>query len=137
MPIGYLTSTGAMALCAALALTPPRPRRSSLFNLTFWFAFAVNELPFLAFYLLAGSTALAIGQSGTASLVFWLAFGLAVVASVELALIARRALRARPALELALSNELGTKWRASLEEDARGRVRHHHTLGRILFAPFV
>jgi hypothetical protein len=35
-----------------LPVAPPRPRRSSPSNPSFWFAFLVNELPFVAFYWL-------------------------------------------------------------------------------------
>src|SRR5262245_8541607 len=55
MPIGYLVSTGLMATCTLFALRPPRPRRSSPFRVSFWFGFLVNELPFVAFYVLVAS----------------------------------------------------------------------------------
>jgi hypothetical protein len=35
-----------------LPVAPPRPRRSSPSNPSFWFGFLVNELPFVAFYWL-------------------------------------------------------------------------------------
>ena len=93
MPIGYLISTGVIATYTLLALAPPRPRESSPFRLSFWLGFLVNELPFVALYLLVASTALAIVQSGTESAVFWLGFGLAVLATAGLLLLVRRALQ--------------------------------------------
>jgi hypothetical protein len=81
-----------------LALAAPRPWEPSPFRLSFLFAFLVNELLFVAVYLLVASTALAIVQSGVESPVFWVAFGLAVLATVGLGLVARRALRTSPAV---------------------------------------
>ena len=57
MPFGYLITTGLMAAGVLFALAPPRPRRSGPFRLSFVLAFAVNELPFFAFYWLVASTA--------------------------------------------------------------------------------
>lgn len=39
-----------VAWCTLFALAPPRPAHSSPSNLSFWFGYLVNELPFLAFY---------------------------------------------------------------------------------------
>ena len=132
MPIGYLISTALMATCVLLALTPPRPRRSSPFRVSFVLAYLVNELPFVAFYLLAASTALAIVQSGVDSPVFWVAFGLALLASVELVVVVRRALRTGPVLERALSASLGSGWRSGIDGGLAARLPY----ARILFAPF-
>ena len=46
MPIGYLVTVVIVAWCAALALAPPPPRQSSPSNLSYWFGFVINELPF-------------------------------------------------------------------------------------------
>jgi hypothetical protein len=91
VPFGYLISTGVLATYTLVALAPPRPRQSSPFRLSFWLGFLVNELPFLAFYVLVASTALAIVQSGTSPL-FWVTFGGAVLATAGLMVVVRRAL---------------------------------------------
>ena len=62
MPIGYLTTVILMALCTFFALAPPQPSHSSPSNLSFWFGYLLNELPFLAFWWLLASTLLAFGQ---------------------------------------------------------------------------
>jgi acetyl esterase/lipase len=59
-------------------------------RLSFWLGFLVNELPFVAFYVLAASTALAIAQGDIANPVGWIGLGLAVLAD-------RRARRRRAA----------------------------------------
>src|SRR5262245_30841168 len=137
MPIGYLVSTGLMATCTLFALRPPRPRRSSPFRVSFWFGFLVNELPFVAFYVLVASTALAILQSGVDSPVFWIGFGLAVLATAGLAVVARRGVRARPAVERALSEGLGVGWRNGIDARMAFRLRRRLPLARILLGPFV
>ena len=125
-PVGYLVSTAFLATCTWFALPPLRPRRSSPFRVSFVLGFLVNELPLVAFYLLVASTALAIIESGVESPVFWASFTLAVLASVGLAVVVRRTLRTRPALERALSEVLG----------GGRRTRYRLPLVRILFAPF-
>jgi hypothetical protein len=95
MPFGYLISVGVTATYTLIALAPPRPRTSSPFRLSFWLGFLVNELPFVALYVLVASTALAVVQSGAESPVFWAAFGLAILTAAGLVLIVGRALRTR------------------------------------------
>ena len=62
MPFGYLITAGVISIYVLFAVRPPRPRRTAPFRVSFWLAAQVNEAPFLAFYVLLGSTALAIGQ---------------------------------------------------------------------------
>ena len=85
-----------------------------------WFGFLINELPFVAFYWLLASTALAIAQRDIASPVGWIALGLAALATVGLVIIAWRALQAGPAVDHALSEGLGAEWRTAIEP--RGRT---------------
>lgn len=125
MPFGYLITTGLIAAGVLFALAPPRPRRSSPFRLSFVLAFAVNELPFFAFYWLGASTALAIAQSDIANPVGWIGLGLAIVAIPGLVLIARRALPTGKAVDCALTE-------AGLPTRSRRRPRWH----RILLWPF-
>ena len=49
--------------------------------MSFWLGYLVNELPFLAFFVLAASTALAIVQGDIANPVGWIGLGLAVLAT--------------------------------------------------------
>ncbi len=136
MPIGYLVWTGLIAGCTFFALAPPRPRRSSPSNKSYLLGFLVNELPFVAFYLLLASTLLAIGQRDIDSPVGWIAFSLAVLATAGLVVVVWRALQARQTLDQALTGGLGSEWRSELDPGAAARLRHHLPLARILFGPF-
>ena len=107
MPIGYLVTTAVIAWCTALALQPPSPRHSSTSNAAYWFTFLVNELPFVAFAWLAASTALALAQDDLFTPVGLVGLAVAVLASIGLGLVARRALPARAALAQALDAEIG------------------------------
>ena len=102
MPFGYLITTGLMAVFVLFAVAPPRPRRSSPMRLSFWLGFIVNELPFVAFYVLAASTALAIGQGDIANPVGWIGLGLAVLATAGLVVAVLRAMRTGAAVDDAL-----------------------------------
>jgi acetyl esterase/lipase len=137
VPVGYLISTGLIAACTLLALAPRRRRRSSRSNMSSSFGFIVNELPFVAFYWLLVSTALAIGQGDINSPVGWVAFGLAVLATGGLVVIVWRAVRERPAVDHALVEALGPDWRAGLDPATAARLRRRLPLARILFAPFL
>ena len=96
VPFGYLFTTGVMAVFLLFAVAPPRPSRSSPASRSFWLGFLVNELPFLAFYVLAASTALAIAQGDIASPVGWIGLGLAVLATGGLVVVVLRAMRTAP-----------------------------------------
>ena len=137
MPIGYLVTTTLAALCTVFALAPPRPRQSSRSNRSYWLGFLVNELPFVLFSCLLASTLLALGQRDLDSPVGWVAFGVAVVTTLGLALVAWRGLQAGPALDRALSEGLGSGWRKAVDPGLAARLRRQPPLGRILFAPFV
>ena len=136
MPIGYLVTVALAGFCTVFALAPPRPRRSSPSNRSYWFGFLLNELPFVGFYWLLASTLLAIGQRDIASMVGWLAFALAVLTSVGLAVIAWRGVRARPAVDRALRDGLGASWRTHIDAEAALRLRRRLPWARILFGPF-
>ena len=101
MPFGYVITTGLMAVLVLFAVAPPRPRRSSPVRLSFWLGFMVNELPFVAFYVLAASTTLAIGQGDIANPVGWIGLGLAVLATAGLVRVVLRAMRTGPGDERA------------------------------------
>jgi acetyl esterase/lipase len=136
MPIGYLVTVAFVAWCTLFALAPPRPRRSSLSNNSYWFGFLLNELPFVAFYWLLASTLLAFGQGDLGSPGGWVAFGVAVLTTVGLVVVAWRGLRAGPAVDHALGEGLGPGWRAAIDAAMAARLRRRLPYGRILFAPF-
>jgi hypothetical protein len=136
VPIGYLVTVALAGFCTVFALAPPRPRRSSPANRSYWFGFLLNELPFVGFYWLLASTLLALGQRDIASTVGWVAFALAVLTSLGLAVVAWRGLRARPAVDHALSDGLGASWRTHIDAETALRLRRRLPWGRILFAPF-
>ena len=113
MPIGYLVTAGLVATCTLFALRPRLRRRPSRSNMSFWFGFLVNELPFVAFYWLLASTAVAIGQGDIVSRVGWSALGLVILAIVGLVVIVWRALPTSSTLERALTEGLGPDGAAS------------------------
>ena len=102
VPIGYLVTVALLAWCTLFALAPPRPRHSSPSNLSYWFGFLVNKLPVVGWAWLAASTLLALAQGDLDSPGAWAAVGLAAVTAAGLVVVARRGLRAGPAVEQAL-----------------------------------
>ena len=136
VPIGYLVGVAFVAWCTLFALAAPRPRRSSPRNLSYWFAYLLNELPFVAFYWLLASTLLAVGQGDVDTPGGWAVFGLAVLTTVGLAVVAWRGLRARAAVDQALSEGLGAGWRSAIDAGLAARLRGRPPLVRILFGPF-
>jgi acetyl esterase/lipase len=136
MPIGYVVTVTLMAWCVLFAVAPPRPRRSSPSNLSFRFGYLPNELPFVACYWLLASTLLAAGQGDLRSPGGWAAFGLAVLTTVGLVVIARRGLRAGPAVQRALAEGLGAGWRTSIDAGMAAGLRRRLRWARILCWPF-
>jgi acetyl esterase/lipase len=126
VPFGYLIGTGLIAIYVLFALAPPKPRHSSPVRVSFWLGYLVNELPFLAFFVLVASTALAVGQRDIATPVGWIGLGLAILATPGLVVIVRRALRTGAAVDEALID-------AGLPPRSRRRL----PIARILFWPFV
>ena len=133
MPIGYLVSTSLIATVVVLAVVRHNPPRSSPFRLRSAVGFLLNW-PSVVICLLVASTALAIAQSGVGSPVFWLGFGLALVATVGLVILRQRTLGTGPAVERALTEGLGADWRERVDAGFAARLRTR-PLARILFAP--
>jgi acetyl esterase/lipase len=125
VPIGYLVTTALAAVCTLFALAPVR-LPSALGRLSSILGLVVNELPFVAFYWLLASTLLAAVQGDLETPVGWVAFGLAVLTTVGLLVVAWRGLRTRPALDRALS-----------EAGIPAGLRRRLPIVRILFAPFL
>ncbi|HEY7004715.1 MAG TPA: alpha/beta hydrolase [Gaiellaceae bacterium] len=87
------------------------------------------------FVLLVASTALAVAQSGVGSPVFWIGLGFAVLASVGLAILRRRAQETGPAVERALDEGLGAGWRDGVEAELVARLGRRPSLARVVVAP--
>ena len=134
MPIGYLVTTGIIAVVALSAVSGHRPRRSSPFGLRGMFGFLLNW-PLAVVLLLAASTVLAVAQNGVGSPVFWLGLGLAVLSTAGLVVLGRRARGTGQALERALDDGLGAGWRDGVRPDLAARLRRRPSLARVLFAP--
>ena len=125
MPIGYLVTTLLAAVAPLLALFP-RPTRGPRATPAFVLESNANELPFPVFYWLVASTVLAISEHDVASPVGWLAFGVALIATVGLGIVVARAFAARDTLSRALEK---------LDPEMARGLRWRLPLGRILIAP--
>jgi acetyl esterase/lipase len=136
MPIGYLIFTVLMAAGVLLIFARIRPSRSSPIRLSHVLTWLINESPFLAFVLLVASTALAILQFGVDSPVAWIGFGLSLMTTVGLVILAERAARTRSAVEEALSDGLGAGRPRGVDPRLVARLGHRPSLLRALYAPF-
>jgi acetyl esterase/lipase len=134
MPFGYLTAALLLAVCTFFALVAPR-RTRRLGQVSFWFGLMINEIPLVAFYALLASTLLAGSQGDLDSAGGKVVLGLAVATTVGLAVLAGRALSARPAVEAALRDGLGAGWRTAIDAEVAGRLRRRPPLWRILLRP--
>ena len=136
MPVGYLISVLLFATCTFAALMPMR-RPRLLADATFASGFAINELPYLATYLLVGSTLLAFGQGDIDSVGGWLAVGAAALTVVGLGVLAVRAQSSRATVERALRSGLGGDWRECIDPGLREWSRRRRLPAiRIVFGPF-
>jgi acetyl esterase/lipase len=136
MPIGYLVSVTLIAWFTLFAVAPPRPRRSSPTNISFFFGFLLNELPFAAFVCLLADTWLAVSEGDLASPGSRaIAGALVALVTVGLVVVVRRGLQAGPALDQALRAGLGDGWRV-VDAGMTAPLRPHLPLFRILLAPF-
>jgi acetyl esterase/lipase len=135
VPVGYLLAVTLVAWCTLFAVAPPRPRQSSPSNLSFRFGYLLNELPFIAFYWLLASTLLAFSQGDLDSPGGWVAFGLAVLTTAGLVVVAWRGLRAGPAVDHALREGLGAGWRTAIAARMAAR-RRRLPWARVLLWPF-
>ena len=136
MPIGYLVTATLVACCTLFALAPLR-RPAALGRLSSILGFFVNEMPFVTFYWLLASTLLAFDQGDIDSPGGWVVFGVAVVATAGLAVVAWRGLQAGPAIDTAMSKGLGAGWRSAVDPEMTARLRRSLPFARILFGPFL
>ena len=131
MPVGYLVSVMVVAVPTLFALAPPR----SLPNLSFRLGLLLNEVPIVAFYWLVIWTALAVAQGDINTPGGRATLGLATLTTAGLAVIARRGLQARPAVEQAMAEALGADWRSAIDPELAARLRRRLPLARILLLP--
>jgi hypothetical protein len=110
-----------VALGTLFALVPLR----SLGNLSFRLGLLVNEVPIAGFYWLLIWTTLAFVQGDIDALGGWATVGLATLTTAGLAVVAWRGLQARPALERAMAEALGTDWRTAIDPELAARLRRH------------
>jgi acetyl esterase/lipase len=136
MPIGYLVTVTLLASATLFALAPLR-RPGPLSVIGYHLGLVLNELPFVAWYWLLASTLLAIGQGDIDSPAAWATFGLAVLTTAGLMVVAWRGLRAGPAVDHALREGLGAGWRTAIDASMAARLRRHLPWARILFGPFL
>ena len=102
MPYGYAVAVLVVAWCTAWALAPHRPRRPRPVAPSFWFSFAVNELPFLALAWLVAVTLMTAVAGSLDSPGAYAVAGVAALTAVGLAVIARRGWRADAEVRRAL-----------------------------------
>jgi acetyl esterase/lipase len=136
VPVGYLVTVAVVAWCTLFALAPPRPRKSSPSNLSFWWGFWLNELPFVAIWWLLAATLLAIGEGDVGSPGGRAVFGLAVLTMAGLLVVAWRGLQAGPVVDRALDEGLGAGWRTAVGAGTAAGLRRRLPWARILFWPF-
>jgi hypothetical protein len=131
MPVGYLVGVIVVAVPTLFALVPLR----SVPNLSFRLGLLLNEVPIIGFYWLLFDTALAFAQGDINTAGGWATVGLAALTTAGLAVIARRGLQARPALERAMEEALGAGWRTAIDPELAARLRRRLPLARILLLP--
>lgn len=135
MPIGYLITVVLMALAMLLALVP-LGRPAALRTASWTLGSIVNESPFVAFYWILAATLLALAQGDLDTPVGWVALAIAGVTFLGTPVLVRRSLAARPAVEAALADGLGPRWRDAIEPRLAGRLRSGKLPWlRILLAP--
>lgn len=135
MPVGYLIGVLFVACGTLFALLPLR-RPQPLSTVSFFFGLVFNELPFVAFYWLGASTLIAAAQGGIDTPLGLVAFALAVLTAFGLLVVVQRGLRARPALDRAMRQGLGTDWRADIDAGMSARLRRRRPWLAILLGPY-
>lgn len=130
-PVGYVITVVIIGWCTFFACVAPR-RPHLLARSSWFFGMVINEVPFLAIYLLIASTVLAVSEGDVDSAVGQVAVGFFGMVLVGLVIVAWRGVLSDRAVERALDRGLGAGW--------RGRVgvplpRHRPWL-RILLIPF-
>jgi acetyl esterase/lipase len=110
VPIGFLITAGLVAIGMAASLWPPA--RSGPLGVATWLFSAIpNESPFLVFYWLSLSTLLAFSQGDVHGAPVWVALAVALMPFVGTPVLVRRSQRSVQAIEQALDQTIGPKWR--------------------------
>ena len=124
------------AWCTLMALAPlRRPRRLAIVS---WISSAVpNEVPFLFLYIVIASTVPTMIGGDLDGPGSWISLVIAVLTSAGLIIVAHRSLRAGPAVERALADGLGPRWRSHLDPVLADGLRRHLPWPRILFLPWM
>ena len=131
-PLGALF----FAWCTLMAVAPiRRPRRLALLS---WISsVAPNEVPLLFLYIVVGSAVPTVLDAGLGSAGSWISLALAVLTSAGLIVVALRSLRSGPAVQRALAEGLGKRWRSEIDPRLGARLRRRLPLARILFVPWM
>jgi acetyl esterase/lipase len=129
MPIGYLIAVGVSAAGMLLALVPLRGSRPAR-TATWLLSTVANESPFVALYWVLAVSLLALVQGDLDTPAAWIGLLVAGVTFVGAPVLVRRSLRARPAVDDALDEALGTSRRRFADRET-GRL----PWPRILLAP--
>jgi len=131
-PVGYLITVAITAWCTFFAVVAPR-RPNLLAKSSWFFGMIINEVPFLAIYILIASTVLAAVEGDLNQLPGRIAAGAAGVVIAGLCVAAWRGVRSDRAVERALAQGLGADWGDSVTVP----LRRHRPWVRILLVPFV
>jgi hypothetical protein len=130
VPIGYVITVTVVALGTWCAVVPLR-RPWALGGLSFFLGPFVNEVPFVAFAWLLIWTLLAINEGDLDQPGGRAALGVAILVTIGLGVVIRRALRTGPAVQRALAEGLGSRWRADLGGERVARLPRHLPLARM------
>jgi acetyl esterase/lipase len=131
MPVGFLITAGLLALGMTMSVRPFCG--SGPGGVVTWLVSALpNESPFLAFYWMGASAWLAFSQGDLHGAGVWAAVGVAMGSFAGTPVLVRRSLRSGPAIEHALDQGLGHRWRHAGDGASIGTTV---PWARILFAP--
>lgn len=136
MPIGYLITIAVPALLTATLLGPV-PHTWTLGQLCWRMGFQLNELPVLGAIWILAATTLAAVQGDLDNPVGIASVTLAVMTLFGLAVVLWRGLQAGPTVTRALSDGLGSGWRAESAPELTTRLTRRRPWARLLFAPLV
>jgi acetyl esterase/lipase len=134
VPIGYLVGVAVIGLGTWFALVPPRWGRA-FGRMSFLFGPVVNELPFLAIYLLVISTLPAVAEGNFDVSGAIVALALAALTATGLGVVIGRALQTSAVVERALDEGLGSGWRSGVDAARGAHANRRLPIARILLAP--
>ncbi|MFI6449556.1 hypothetical protein [Kitasatospora sp. NPDC050543] len=127
MPVGYLWTVLFVAAGTLFALAPAR-RTRPLAGLSFRLGLVIGELPFVALAWLLLWTAVGFAQGDIHAPAGWAVVALAAITAAGLAVVVRRGLRGRAAVDRALAEGLGADWRAAIGPETAAGLRRRRPL---------